>query len=113
MVSRCERRHRNLLASPKIYRHGKGMHDVLENGAPVGPIRVAVCVATFRRPRPLETLLGALSQLSFAKVPAPAIQIIVVDNDATQSAEPVCRRLANSPWLIRYECEPQRGIARV
>ena len=73
-------------------------------------MRVAVCVATFQRVKLLQGLLDALALLSFKKVPEPTLQIVVVDNDAAQSARSVCR-FANLPWPVRYVCEPRRGIA--
>jgi len=86
------------------------MHRTVEHGN-VARARVAVCIATFKRPSLLQLLLEALSRLSFTKVPEPSLQIVVVDNDAEQSARPVCEE-ANIPWSIQYVCEPQRGIAR-
>lgn len=74
-----------------------------------GPTRVAVCVATFRRPELLRTLLDALARLSFEKVPKPSVEIIVVDNDAAQSAKPICHG-TSFPWSLRYAYEPRRGI---
>lgn len=75
-------------------------------------MRLAICIATFRRPALLRDLLSGLSQLQFRKVSRPEIQVIVVDNDALRSAEPVCNR-SGFPWDLRYLCEPSRGIARV
>jgi GT2 family glycosyltransferase len=60
----------------------------------------------------LRHLLVAISQLQFRKVNRPDVEVIVVDNDASRSAEPICR-LADYPWTIHYVCEPRRGIARV
>jgi succinoglycan biosynthesis protein ExoM len=75
-------------------------------------LHIAICIGTFRRPELLQHLLVAISQLQFRKMNRPEIDVIVVDNDASRGAEPVCR-LANYPWTIRYVCEPRRGIARV
>ena len=75
-------------------------------------MRVAICIGTFRRPELLRNLLRAISQLQFRKMPPPVIEVIVVDNDVSRSAQPTCK-LANYPWTIRYVCEPCRGIARV
>lgn len=87
------------------------MQKMPERLHPAKPLRVAVCVATFQRPRFLQTLLDAFSQLRFSKLSKPALEIIVVDNDEAQSAKPVCN-LIDYPWSVRYVCEPQRGIAR-
>ena len=73
--------------------------------------RVAICVATYRRAELLRDLLTSLAQLSFEKVCTPHIEVIVVDNDVSRSAKPVCD-IRGFPWTIRYICEPNRGIAR-
>ena len=75
-------------------------------------MRVAICIATFRRPEFLQNLLAAIGQLRFQKVSRPEIEVVVVDNDVSRSAEPVCT-LSDFPWTIRYVAEPCRGIARV
>jgi len=73
--------------------------------------RVAVCIATYQRTEPLRDLLAALALLTFKKVRAPSIEIIIVDNDSSRTAEDVCK-IKGYPWSIRYFCEPIRGIAR-
>jgi len=73
--------------------------------------RVAVCIATYRRTELLADLLSALARLTFNKVRAPEIEIVVVDNDSSRTAEDVCK-IKEYPWSIRYFCEPVRGIAR-
>jgi succinoglycan biosynthesis protein ExoM len=74
-------------------------------------LRVAICVATFKRQELLRQLLVGISQLTFRKVRTPEIEIIVVDNDDLKSAERVCRT-ASLPWPIRYAVEPTRGITQ-
>jgi succinoglycan biosynthesis protein ExoM len=76
------------------------------------PLRVAICIGTFRRPLLLRDLLQALGNLEFARVECPAIKIIVVDNDVSRSAKAVCDGIS-LPWTLRYVCEWRRGIARV
>lgn len=73
--------------------------------------RVAVCIATYKRTALLRDLLAALARLTFKKVRTPDIELIVVDNDSSCSAEDVCK-IRGYPWSIRYVCEPVRGIAR-
>jgi succinoglycan biosynthesis protein ExoM len=75
-------------------------------------IRVAICVATFKRRELLHDLLNGIAQLAFHKVQAPQIQIVVVDNDEFASAEKICAT-ASSPWPIKYVIEPKRGISYV
>jgi succinoglycan biosynthesis protein ExoM len=75
------------------------------------PPRVAVCVATYRRPTMLREMLESLAALRFAGG-APELRIVVVDNDAEGSARPVVD--AARPALrvpVRYEVEPRRNIA--
>jgi succinoglycan biosynthesis protein ExoM len=77
-----------------------------------GNIRVAICVATFRRRELLHDLLSGIAQLTFRKVQAPQIQIVVVDNDELVSAEGICATVS-SPWPIKYVVEAKRGISHV
>ncbi len=73
-------------------------------------MKVCICVATYRRPKGLSRLLESLGQLQFENSP-PAVEVIVVDNAASDEAERICadaRR--NVRWPIRYVREPRRGI---
>ncbi|MBA4157287.1 MAG: glycosyltransferase family 2 protein [Gemmatimonadetes bacterium] len=75
--------------------------------------RVAICVATYRRPVGLERLLLSLNGLRFARTEPAEIEVIVVDNDPGRSAAAVCAAIA--PWLrwaLRYEHEPRRGVSQ-
>jgi succinoglycan biosynthesis protein ExoM len=75
--------------------------------------RVAICIATYRRPHGLERLLLALDRLEFRDAAPRASQVIVVDNDPDRTAEAVCRRLVpRLRWPLRYEHEPRRGISQ-
>jgi succinoglycan biosynthesis protein ExoM len=76
------------------------------------PLRIAICIGTFHRPQLLRNLLSALGDLHFRRVTRPNIEIIVVDNDASRTAEQICESTDLRPSL-RYVCEPKRGIARV
>ena len=70
-------------------------------------MNVSVCIATYRRPERLDLLLGDLAQQEL--LPA---QVVVVDNDAVGSARAVVERRAPSlPFPVRYEIQPERGIA--
>ncbi len=75
------------------------------------PVRVAVCIATFRRRELLGRLLAGLSELTFRKMPVPEIIIVVVDNDSLRTAEDTCRT-AMLPYQIKYVVESCRGIAQ-
>lgn len=77
-----------------------------------GPRRptLAVCIATYCRPRGLFALLGALDVQEFSDDP-PNLRVIVVDNDAHESARDVCERARG--WLrheLDYVTEPRKGI---
>jgi len=69
---------------------------------------ISVCVCTFRRPALLERLLAALA----AQEDAPAFEVIVVDNDARQSAAAVLSVAASDPRLdLRAAVEARQSIA--
>ena len=87
------------------------MQTVEHEHAPKNLPRVAICIATYRRIELLRDLLGALAQLTFQKACKPDIEIIIVDNDSSRTAEDACK-IEGYPWSIRYFCEPIRGIAR-
>jgi succinoglycan biosynthesis protein ExoM len=76
------------------------------------PVDITICIATFKRRQLLTKLLARLSQLEFRMLPAPAIKVVVVDNDADRSGEEVCAE-AKLPWDLKYLVEPRRGIAVV
>src|SRR5215470_1390074 len=72
-------------------------------------IRVAICIATLKRPDQLRVLVDGIAQLTFSKVHTPEIRIVVVDNDELASASEVCKTVS-IPWSITYAVEPRRGI---
>ena len=72
-------------------------------------LRVAICIATFRRQEGLSALLRTIAQLTFRKVSAPRLHVVVVDNDNFASGESVCRAIS-LPWPVKYVVEPRRGI---
>ncbi len=74
------------------------------------PQRVAVCIASYQRPERLLALLGALDGQVF-EGERPEILLVVADNDAAQSARPVCEGVAERLSLpLRYAVEPRKGI---
>lgn len=74
-------------------------------------MRVAVCVITYRRPEGLNRLLNGLNGLVFEENPLPALEIIVVDNDPTGSAQALCEGAKpNLRWPLKYGVESRRGI---
>jgi succinoglycan biosynthesis protein ExoM len=73
---------------------------------------IAICVATYQRPEGLKRLLAGLNQLTFSYVERPDIEIIVVDNDASKSAQTFCESIKpNLQWQLKYVTESQRGIS--
>jgi glycosyltransferase involved in cell wall biosynthesis len=73
-------------------------------------VKVDICVISYRRPQGLHRLLGGLQQLRLPE-PAPELRVVVVDNDAAESARAVCADAAG--WLrhpLVYLVEKRRGI---
>jgi succinoglycan biosynthesis protein ExoM len=73
-------------------------------------VKVDVCVLTYRRPRSLLRLLGALQELRLPGE-APELRVIVVDNDPEESARQACEDARS--WLsapLVYVVEKRRGI---
>jgi succinoglycan biosynthesis protein ExoM len=73
--------------------------------------RVAVCIATFRRPVGLRRLLGTLAELE--PLPGEGTPlVVVVDNDADASAQAVVAAArAELPFEVVYAVEAERNIA--
>jgi glycosyltransferase involved in cell wall biosynthesis len=73
-------------------------------------MKVDLCVVSYRRPRGLRRLLGALQELELPE-PAPQLRVVVVDNDPEQSARAVCHEAET--WLrfpLDFRWEKRRGI---
>ena len=71
---------------------------------------LSICVPTYRRPGGLFLLLGSLDAQVFSEAP-PAIRIVVVDNDETESAREVvddARSFLRHP--VHYRVEKRVGI---
>lgn len=91
----------------------EGVGPAIRDGAggETGRMRVAVCIATYRRPEWLRRLLEALGRQEFAGG-EPEVSIVVVDNDAAGSAREVAEACAGRlRWPLRYAVEPERGIS--
>ncbi len=85
--------------------------SVSPSALPQARPRVAICITTYCRREMLAELLVGLSNLVFRKLPAPEINVIVVDNDPERSAEGICA-VASLPWPLKYAPESRRGIAQ-
>jgi succinoglycan biosynthesis protein ExoM len=72
---------------------------------------IAICVCTMRREPTLTALLQALCRLDLEGLDPERLRVVVLDNDAAASAEPVARRFGTSlPGELRYQVEPRRGF---
>lgn len=72
-------------------------------------LKIAVCVITLHRPAGLAALLEGLSKLTFSKVAAPEVRVMLVDNDAGGSAKAVAEA-APEGLEVCYCVEPKKGI---
>jgi cellulose synthase/poly-beta-1,6-N-acetylglucosamine synthase-like glycosyltransferase len=71
---------------------------------------VSIVVPTQRRPAGLETALRSI--LGQSSVDFSTCELVVVDNDAVRSAEPLVRRLgAGAAFEVIYVHEPRPGVA--
>jgi len=71
-----------------------------------------VCICTFRRPTGLRRLLSGLCAQTFADVPAPAITVIVADNEGSPDNRRICDEFRQAQFhALIYVHEPCRGIS--
>jgi succinoglycan biosynthesis protein ExoM len=70
---------------------------------------ISVCIATFRRPSSLARLLNGLQGIDGTK--ECAIEIVVVDNDAAQTAKQIVEEFQQSLPSLYYFVEPRQNIA--
>ena len=74
--------------------------------------KVAVCIATYRRPEGLSRLLISLQNLEFKISAPPKWHVIIIDNDREGSARKVFEEMRPSfPVPIEYHIEQTKGIA--
>lgn len=72
---------------------------------------VSVCIATYQRRDKLKSLLKGLSQLKFEKIETPDLELIIVDNDLSGSAKPVCEEFKTSfIGKLNYDIEQNKGV---
>ncbi len=70
----------------------------------------SVCIATYRRPALLRKLLSSLASQKLP--PNVTLEIIIVDNDAEQSAASVVREYAESAaHPVHYFVQPEKNIS--
>lgn len=75
-----------------------------------GQVLCSVCVATYRRPELLEKLLVSLERQDLDD--DVMVEVIVVDNDAEGSGEPVVRKFRNTSSVrFYYLTQPVKNIS--
>jgi succinoglycan biosynthesis protein ExoM len=75
-------------------------------------LSLTICVCTYRRPAGLAALLEGLVGQRFTDQPAPALGVVIADNEGCEEVSALCERFARDSGLpIRYVREPQRGIS--
>jgi succinoglycan biosynthesis protein ExoM len=73
-------------------------------------VAIAICVATYKRPKLLENCLNSIGLLDIPENSTPTI--VVVDNDENETAKHIIDLTKNSlPMPIYYFVEKERGIA--
>jgi succinoglycan biosynthesis protein ExoM len=76
-------------------------------------IRVTVCACTYRRPEGLAALLEGLGEQAFARLPRPALGIIIADNEGSDRVRQLCHQFTRASDLpVDYVHEPRRGISQ-
>lgn len=71
--------------------------------------KIDICVASYKRPRQLETLLRSLvAQETEGEF---TFTIVVADNDAARSAEPTVRAFAAEGLDVVYGVEPEQSVS--
>ncbi len=71
---------------------------------------ISVCVSTYRRANRLARLLESVRQLSPSD--AFTLEIVIVDNDAAESARPIVEAVQHDfPYPVHYDIEPQQNIS--
>ncbi|NJK36305.1 MAG: glycosyltransferase family 2 protein [Oscillatoriales cyanobacterium RM1_1_9] len=72
---------------------------------------VSICIATYKRPDQLKCLLEGLNRLTFGKIEIPDIELIIVDNDFSGSAQQLCEEFeAKFAGRLRYDIEIEKGV---
>ena len=74
-------------------------------------MRVAICIAAYRRPQGLTRLLEGIGRQTL-QPPVPEVRIFVVDNDPEGSAAGPCEVMGPLvPWPITYVEERAAGVS--
>jgi succinoglycan biosynthesis protein ExoM len=72
------------------------------------PMKISVCIATYRRPERLAAVLEDLARQQF-----PPTEVVVVDNDSDASATATVEHCAQAgtSFRVRYAVQPRKNIA--
>lgn len=74
--------------------------------------RVTICACTFRRPDGLKRLLTGIGELTFQRIPAPDIDVVICDNEGSADARQICDSFLQTGQLrVTYVHEACRGIS--
>lgn len=74
-------------------------------------MKISICAATYKRPKVLQGLLESLNKLTFTRIPTPVMEVIVVDNDPSGSAESIVETTKSSfQWPLKYFVETNPGV---
>lgn len=77
--------------------------------ASAGPLRIDVCIATYRRPQLLDKLLHSLHAQELP--PDTEVRWIVVDNDPEQSGQATVQAALDRGWPVQYHSQPRKNIS--
>lgn len=76
------------------------------------PVRVAICIPTFKRPGLLALALESVGRQALPRHLYAEVRVCVVDNDPEGSAMEIIElRRKDIPWPLDYTVEPNRGIS--
>jgi len=88
------------------------LDDAQPSATPMARPRLSVSLAIATQRRPEGLAVAVRSMFRQTGVDPAALELVVVDNDAVPSAEPVVRQLeAESPFHMCYVHEPAAGVA--
>jgi glycosyltransferase involved in cell wall biosynthesis len=74
--------------------------------------RIAICIATYRRPQGLARVLDGIGALRFQRIGAPELLVIISDNEASDAARQTVETFsARTGVATLYVSERRRGIS--
>lgn len=80
---------------------------------PLHPVRIAVCIPTYRRPNLLAGALDSIAGQVLVRNPEAQVRVCVVDNDPEASARGLVKSKRQPiRWPLVYAVEPRRGVSQ-